>query len=229
LSFGSLRRHDDERIAALYDRRAGLIELVFGKTTEDSPYRKMTIAKLGLTEGLSVLDVGCGVGFNFKAIESYLHNTGAIVGIDISSESLKIADKLVSRRKWTNVQLLNTSITAYRPKMRFDGILCTFALEIIAEYEKAIESVFSLLKPGGKFAMLGMKTSSEFPYMCANMIAKWVSRKALVSLDRNLARYIESRAKILSYQECFHGFYFVLSASRSDSPPVAGGSSSCFS
>jgi ubiquinone/menaquinone biosynthesis C-methylase UbiE len=174
----------------------------------------MAVARLGLTERSSVLDVACGVGSNFKIIESYLHNRGAIVGIDISSESLKMAQRLVAARSWTNVRLINANIASYASKIRFDGILCTFALEIIAEYETAVNKVFDLLKPGGKFAMLGMKTSCEFPYRSLNSLAKWGLGRASIDLDRNLAQYIESRAEILSYEECFHGFYFVLSASR---------------
>jgi len=211
---GPLSRRDDEQIRSLYDRHARFIDALLGRATENSPYRRKAIARLGLTPNSSVLDVACGVGSNFKIIESYLRNSGTLVGIDISSESLEVAKRLVAKHKWTNVHLLNTSITNYRPKEQFDAILCTFALEIIAEYEAAIDNIFELLTPEGRFAMLGMRTSSAVPCRGLNAFVGWVLGKACIDLGRNLAQHIESRARILSYEECFLGFYFVLSASR---------------
>lgn len=192
------------------------MDALFGKVTPNSPYRRKAIARLNVTVNSSVLDVACGIGSNFKLIESYLGNSGTIVGVDISSESLTIARKLVAKNKWTNVRLLNRSITEYQPKRRFDAILCTFALEIISEYQAAIDNMFELLKPDGRFAVLGLKKSSTMPYAGLNALVKWVLDKACVDLDRGLVRYIQSRSKVNSYEECFLGFYYVLSASRQD-------------
>jgi ubiquinone/menaquinone biosynthesis C-methylase UbiE len=204
---------DHEQIRVLYDRYAKPIDAVFSRATENSPYRDKAVARLGLTTDSSVLDAACGTGPNFKIIESRLRNHGSLVGIDISSKSLEIAAKLVAEQNWTNVQLLNTRISEYKPTKRFDAILCTFALEIAADYQSAIENMFSLLKPEGRFAMLGIKKSSRAPFRGLNSLVKWVLEKACIDLERNLARYIESRARMLSYEECFLGFYFILSAS----------------
>jgi ubiquinone/menaquinone biosynthesis C-methylase UbiE len=204
----------NRQVRSLYDRHAKRIDALLGRLTENSPYRRKAIARLNVALNSSVLDVACGIGSNFKIIESYLQDSGTLVGIDISSESLKIAKRLVAKHNWTNVELLNTGITEYRPKKQFDAILCTFALEIIPEYEEAIDNMFKLLAPDGRFAMLGIKTSSIPPYSGLNAIVDWVLRKACIDLNRNLVRSIKSRAKVQSYEECFLGFYYVLSASQ---------------
>jgi ubiquinone/menaquinone biosynthesis C-methylase UbiE len=211
-------RCDDEQIRTLYDRYARPIDALLGRATENSPYRKKAVAQLDLTPKSSVLDAACGTGSNFKIIESYLRNHGTLVGIDISSKSLETAARLVARQKWSNVQLLNASIGDYKPRTRFDAILCTFALEIAAEYESAIDNLFQLLKPNGRFVILGIKKSSTAPYRGFNPFVKRLLRKACIDLERNLPRYLESRTNVLNYEECFLGFYYVLSASPSKIP-----------
>ena len=67
------------------------LNALFGRSTENSIYRKKVIASLKLTPNSTVLDVACGIGFNFKILESYLQNSGKIIGIDIFFESLKVA------------------------------------------------------------------------------------------------------------------------------------------
>ncbi len=204
------------QVESIYDRYAKQIHVLFGGVTESLPYRRKAIARLNIAQNSSVLDVACGIGSNFRIIEGYLRDSGTLVGIDISSESLKIAKKLVTEHKWTNVQLVNNSITEYRPKKQFDAILCTFALEIIADYKAAIDNMFELLKPNGRFAMLGMKSSSVVPYKGLNAPVQWVWRRAGIDTDRDLIQYIQSGSKVQSYEECFLGFYYVLSASQRD-------------
>jgi ubiquinone/menaquinone biosynthesis C-methylase UbiE len=213
IALGPLKR-EDSQVKSLYDRHAKHIHVLFGGVTENLPYRRKAIARLNVAPNSSVLDVACGIGSNFKIIEGYLRNSGTLVGIDISSESLKIAKKLVAKRNWTNVQLVNTSITEYRPKKRFDAILCTFALEIIADYRAAIDNMFQLLTPNGRFAMLGMKSSSLVPYTGLNSLVQRVWRKAGIDTDRDLVGRIELGGNVRSYEECLLGFYYVLSASR---------------
>jgi ubiquinone/menaquinone biosynthesis C-methylase UbiE len=213
----------DEQIRSLYDRYAKPIDALLGRATENSPYRKKVVARLDLTPKSSVLDAACGTGSNFKAIETYLRNQGTLVGIDISSKSLEIAAKVVAGQKWTNVQLLNASISDYRPRKRFDAILCTFALEIATEYEEAIDNLLQLLKPNGRFGILGIKKSSAALYRSLNPFVKRILMKACIDLERNLPRYIESRAEVLSYEECFLGYYYVLSASPRETPFVVRG------
>jgi ubiquinone/menaquinone biosynthesis C-methylase UbiE len=211
-------RCHNEQIRALYDRYAKPIDALLGRATENSPYRKKAVARLDLTSSSSVLDAACGTGSNFKIIESYLQNHGTLVGIDISSKSLETAARLVAERKWKNVRLLNASIVDYKPATRFDAILCTFALEIATEYEKAVDNLLHLLKPNGRFAILGIKKSSAATYRGLNPFVKRALQKACIDLDRDLPKYLKPRAKMLSYEECFLGFYYIVSASSPEIP-----------
>lgn len=68
---------DEEEVGSLYNKFASFplflqLDALFGRATENSVYRKKAIALLNLTSNSTVLDVACGIGFNFKILESYL-------------------------------------------------------------------------------------------------------------------------------------------------------------
>ncbi|MFB0561419.1 MAG: class I SAM-dependent methyltransferase [Candidatus Lokiarchaeia archaeon] len=211
---------ENDEVKSWYDKAARFpvgiyLDALFGRSTENSIYRKKAIASLNLNTNSTVLDVACGIGFNFKIIESYLQNGGKLVGVDISSESLKAAKRLIAKRKWTNIELVNMRITDYEPEILFDAILCTLALEIIPDYREAIDKIFNLLKPKGRFAMIGMKLSSQTPYKILNPYFGWLDRKTGIDVHRDIIPHIESKFKIDYYEECFLGYYYLLSASKS--------------
>lgn len=208
---------ENDEVGLLYDKyaRAPLflyLDALFHRATENSVYRKKAVASLSLTENSTVLDVACGIGFNFKIIESYLQNSGKLVGVDISSESLEVAKKRIAKHKWTNVELVSMSITDYEPEIFFDAVLCTFALEIIPHYKAAVDKIFDLMKPQGRFAMIGMKFGS----LSSNPFLEWLYKKTGIDVHRDIVPYIKSKfARIDSYEECFFGSYYILSTSKS--------------
>ncbi len=215
---------DNEAIRALYDRfcRTPLAPLLWeldglgGRATEHSIYRKRAIASLNLSGDSVVLDAACGPGLNFKVLESYLGDNGRLVGVDLAPAGLEMARKKAQRQGWTNIELVNASVVDYEPEFLFDAALCTFALEIMPEYEAAIDKMFSLLKPQGRFAMIGMKRTTRKPYTLLNPVMAWGSRLGAIDLSRDAAGYIRSKCATVDYEECYGGFYYILSASRSD-------------
>lgn len=214
---------DNNAVRALYDKFslspwASLfwnLDGLFGRATEHSIYRKRAIAFLSLTGDSVVLDAACGPGLNFEVLEDYLGDDGKLVGVDLSPGVLKMAERRAQGHRWTNVELVEASIMDYEPGFLFDAVLCTFALEIMPEYEAAIDKMFSLLKLQGRFAMIGMKTASRTPYTFLNPMMEWMSRLGAIDLSRDAAAYIRSKCDTVDYEECFRGFYYILSASKS--------------
>lgn len=214
----SYMKFENEELRLLYDKAASFFPLLyldafFGRATENSIYRKKAISYLNLTPNSTILDVACGIGFNFKILESYLRNSGKLVGIDISSKSLELAKSIVIKHGWTNIELVNMSITDYEPEIFFDAILCTYALEIIPDYKLTIDKIFNLLKPQGRFAIIGMK-SFPAPSFLSSFLEK-LYKVAGIDVHRDIILYIKSRFnKIYFYEECFFGSYYILSTSK---------------
>jgi len=213
------RKYTDEQVRKLYDRSVKIpffwyLDAWFGRATADSIYRKRAISLLGLTRDSHILDVACGTGLNFKILESYLQDHGKITGVDLSPGVLEEAKRVLSQHNWTNIELVNMSITDFHPGVHFDAALCTLALTIIPDYEAAIDRIHDLLKPGGRFAVLGMKTRSKMPKSLYALLEK-AYRLAKIDLDRDVLGRIEATFKrIDSYEECFGGFYYILEATK---------------
>jgi len=192
------------------------IDAFFGRSTENSIYRKKAIATLKLNTHSTILDVACGIGYNFKIIQNYLQNSGKFVALDISPKSLEVANGKIKKHEWTNMELVNRSISEYKPVFSYDAILCTYAMEIIPDYKEAIDTIFNLLKPKGRFTMIGMKLSSQFPYRLLKFFFKPLYISGGIDIDRDIITCIKSRFdKIEYYEEGFFGYCYILSTSKS--------------
>jgi ubiquinone/menaquinone biosynthesis C-methylase UbiE len=217
---------DNDTVKALYDRSVRIpmyweVDAFFSRATENSIYRKRAIAALGLTADSRVLDAACGTGLNFKIIESYLGESGKLVGVDLSPGVLQVAQKRVKNHRWHNVELVHTNITEFAPTAYpdavapFDAALCTLALCIIPDYRAAIDTMLALLKPEGRFSVLGMKRTTRKPYNLLAPVMEWFGKLGGIDWERDVAAYIRSRCTHVSYEECFGGYYYVLSTSKS--------------
>jgi len=208
-------KREDEKVKQKYDKLAKnmafyYLTMVIGRTTENSIFRKKAINVLGLNNNSVILDAACGTGYNFKLIERYLGKKGKLVGIDISSESLRLAKALALKNNWNNIELLNMNITDYEPKILYDAVLCTYAKEIIPHFKSVIDMTYNLLKPNGIFSMIGMKLSSQFPYKYMNFFLKQIYQIWGVDVNRDIIGYVKSKFKITFYEERFFGFYYIL-------------------
>ncbi len=97
--------------------------------------RRIGIAQLGLHEGDTVIDIGCGTGLNFPLIQDAIGATGRLVGLDASADMLSQARRRADRRGWANVDLLQADATTVAPDAviavlgsRADAVLATYAL-----------------------------------------------------------------------------------------------------
>src|ERR1700710_534186 len=70
------------------------------------PARRRAVAALGLKPGDTVLEIGAGTGRNFPYLVEAVGPSGTVIGIDASPGMLAEAHKLIERRGWSNVQLL---------------------------------------------------------------------------------------------------------------------------
>jgi Methyltransferase domain len=65
------------------------------------------VEQLAPRPGDVVIDVGCGPGLNFTALQTHIGPTGRIIGIDESPQLLAVAAHQATRRGWDNIELIN--------------------------------------------------------------------------------------------------------------------------
>jgi SAM-dependent methyltransferase len=103
----------------------------------------------GLRRGMRVADFGCGVGTVTELLAELVGPQGHVVGIDVSDAQLAQA------REEVNGEAMNTSFfeasaidTGLAPES-FDLVYCRFLLIHLPEPERALQEMFTLLKPNG--------------------------------------------------------------------------------
>ncbi len=132
--------------ARIYDFELALFE----------PVRQRAIVLLGLKSGERVLDVGCGTGLSFTALEGLVGAGGAIVGIEQSPEMLERARARAAENNWHNVTLISASVEEAAIPIAADAALFHFTHDIMRT-RNAIANVVSHLKPGARVVAAGLK------------------------------------------------------------------------
>jgi ubiquinone/menaquinone biosynthesis C-methylase UbiE len=138
--------------APRYDRWA---DLVFQHLLRVEKYRQKTLDLLGLLEGATVLDIGCGTGRNFPILVPRVGVAGRVIGLDYSEGMLAQARKRAEAHGWKNVELIRGDATklAGVPE-HVDAVASMWCLGIVYDLEAALGRALDLLKPGGRIAIM---------------------------------------------------------------------------
>lgn len=96
-----------------------------------------------------VLDLACGTG---QSAEPFIKKGCKVIGIDISSEMLKIARKKYKFQKLYQYDLEDGFKRLRFKKNLFSGIMAVGILEFLKNLGKIIKEVAELTKPGGYVA-----------------------------------------------------------------------------
>ena len=93
------------------------------------------------------MDVGCGNGWVIRYITDFPTCKKAI-GIDKSKKMIIQANKKIKNNKES---FIHTDIESWKYRGKFDFIFAMESIYYSNSMEKAIEKIYKLLKPGGKF------------------------------------------------------------------------------
>ena len=133
----------NDRIASRYDRAEK------GKIRE-TPTGKITEKLLPLVKkGDLILDLGCGTG---ESAKPFIEKGGKVVGVDISSEMLKVA-----RKKYKFWKLYKYDIEKGLKGLNFednyfDAILSAWVLEFMRNIKKIVKEMARITKKNGYVA-----------------------------------------------------------------------------
>jgi ubiquinone/menaquinone biosynthesis C-methylase UbiE len=177
---------DTKAVARLYKKRAGCYNLS-AKTyyligIREFAYRKIAVQALNLKPGDTVVEIGCGTGLNFSLLRRRVGPAGRIIGVDLTPEMLEEADMRVRRSNWSNVELVQSDAAAYRFPEALGGIISTFAITLIPEYDTIIAKGAAGLSPGRRFVILDFKKPDNWPMWLLRLFVVFTSPFG-VSLD----------------------------------------------
>lgn len=150
-----------QEIANLYRRRAKrydfTAQLYYLAGFREWAYRTKAVEALALKRGDTVVELGCGTGLNFGLLESRIGPQGRIIGVDLTDSMLAGAKERSRRNGWSNVELVQSDAASFEFPRKLNGIISTFALTLVPEYEKVIHAGAEALASDGRFVILDFK------------------------------------------------------------------------
>ncbi|RUO48513.1 bifunctional demethylmenaquinone methyltransferase/2-methoxy-6-polyprenyl-1,4-benzoquinol methylase UbiE [Pseudidiomarina donghaiensis] len=119
-------------------------------------WKRYTIDCSGVRTGMKVLDIAGGTGDLTAQFSKRVGPTGEVVLADINDAMLEVGrDKLRNRGIVGNVRYVQANAEELPfADDSFDIITIAFGLRNVTDKQKALESMFRVLKPGGRLLVL---------------------------------------------------------------------------
>jgi len=117
------------------------------------PGARELLLRAGIQRGMSVVDLGCGVGMTTQLLAELVGPTGEVIGVDYSAAQVEQARALLPAGL-SNVRFVEASATdTGLPREAFDVVYCRFLLIHLQDPESALREMHGLLKPEGIMAI----------------------------------------------------------------------------
>jgi demethylmenaquinone methyltransferase/2-methoxy-6-polyprenyl-1,4-benzoquinol methylase len=156
-----------KEIASLYKKRARNYDLsanlYYLVGFREMHIRKRAVALLNLKRGDAVVEVGCGTGLNLSLLREAVGPEGRVIGVDLTPEMLAEAETRVKRNGWNNVELVRSDAAEYDFPEGINGIVSTFAITLMPEYDLIIRNGAEALAPGGRFVVADFRRPDSWP------------------------------------------------------------------
>jgi demethylmenaquinone methyltransferase / 2-methoxy-6-polyprenyl-1,4-benzoquinol methylase len=138
-------------VAAKYDLMNDLMSLGIHRL-----WKRYTIEMSGVRRGQRVLDIAGGTGDLTAKFSKLVGPEGEVVLADINDSMLKVGrSRLADRGIIGNVTYAQANAECLPfPDNHFDVITIAFGLRNVTDKEKALASMFRVLKPGGRLLVL---------------------------------------------------------------------------
>ena len=126
----------------------------FGDLTAD------LFRRAGLRPGMSVLDIGCGVGDVAFLAASLVGPTGSVVGIDRAAEAVAVARQRAGAVAADNVTFEVADAATFQTTTPFDAVVGRLVLAYQPDVSAVLRHLASLVRDGGVLAFQECDLSS---------------------------------------------------------------------
>lgn len=119
-------------------------------------WKKITIEYSGVRQGQTVLDLAGGTGDLTAKFSQLVGDEGLVVLADINQSMLRVGrDKLRDKGLFKNIEYVQANAEALPfADNTFDCITISFGLRNVTNKDKALSSMWRVLKPGGRLLIL---------------------------------------------------------------------------
>jgi len=199
--------------AANYDWSANLYYLI---GLREFKYRKLAAQLLRLKPGDTVVEIACGTGLNFPFLVKLVGPEGKVIGVDLTDKMLEQAKARVTKNNWTNVELVHMDAYRYSFPDKVNGIISTFAITLIPEYEEIIRRGAEALGPDGCMVIADLRKPDRWPLWFVKLMV-CITRPFGTSLDiaeRKPWLAMENNFGNIRHLNRFGGFVFITTGKK---------------
>lgn len=146
------------RVGGVFDSVAGSYDLMndvmsFGV---HRLWKRFAVERSGVRRGQKVLDLAGGTGDLAERLSRLVGKDGEVIIGDINKAMLNVGrERLIDRGICGNVRYVQTNAENLPfPENSFDCITIAFGLRNVTDKSRALESMYSVLKPGGRLLVL---------------------------------------------------------------------------
>jgi len=148
---------DRDTVSKRYDRIAAFIPFFDRLFFLPHDLRSKAVARLGLSPGDAVLEVGCGTGVNLPHLYDAVGPAGRIYGVDISPGMLRKARQRHHEHGWRNVDLSECDAADYTAPTLLDGVLFSLSYNTMPHHRAVLRKTWDRLLPGGRLVIMDAK------------------------------------------------------------------------
>ncbi|MCD8508908.1 MAG: methyltransferase domain-containing protein [Bacillus sp. (in: Bacteria)] len=125
-------------------------------------------------EGETVLDIGCGAGFDLITASKYTGKTGHIYGIDLTPAMIEKAKRNIHKGEYTNISVEEgTAESLPFADSSFHVIISNGAINLSTNKEKTFKEIFRVLRPGGRLQLADIVLKEELPKETLDSVDAW--------------------------------------------------------
>lgn len=196
------------RRARHYDLTANLYYLIGFR---EWAYRRRAVEALELATGDTVVEVGCGTGLNLSLLRRAVGAKGRVIGVDLNDAMLARARERVDREGWSNVELVRSDAARFAFPDAIRGVISTFAITLVPQFDEVIRRGVRALAPGGRFVILDFKRPAWPPlWLVKAMVAITAPFGVTLEMaERHPWESLERHSDRFRLEELYLGFAYV--------------------
>jgi len=118
-----------------------------------APATERFLRDAGITAGMRVLDIGCGMGDVTILVAHLVGPAGRVVSIDLDQASIETARRRMSTLGLDNTAFHRADISSFTDAVPFDAVVGRLVLEFLPDPAAIICRLSELLRPGGIMAL----------------------------------------------------------------------------
>jgi len=214
-------RSSKNKVEDAYQKNAGYYDLAVKVVypligLRINTYRKKAVEYLNLKQGDCVVDLGCGTGLAFPLILEKIGPSGKLIGVDISSAMLSVAEDRVRSAQWKNVELIHSDIEQYNIPTRINGVISTGVFGYLNEREEVLENIYESLVDHARVVIVDGKRPQKWPSYLFKLFVKLSSPYGLTEsyFDASTPDLVSRLFQNVTFEEMYSGLLYITSGEK---------------